>query len=126
MFGIGPVELAVVLVVALLVMGPKKLPELARTLGRGLAEFRRASNDLKRSIDLDLDSHKIEPPPGPQQAGVSLESDPQQPDPVESSHKPQEKDETVKADQTASSGQVPAPAAKEQAPATPKSGSSVD
>jgi Tat protein translocase TatB subunit len=68
MFGIGPVELAVVLIVALLVMGPKKLPELARTVGRGLAEFRRASNDLKRSIDLDLESHKIEPPPGPAQA----------------------------------------------------------
>ncbi|MBW2295963.1 MAG: twin-arginine translocase TatA/TatE family subunit, partial [Deltaproteobacteria bacterium] len=63
MFGIGPIELAVVLVVALLVMGPKKLPELARTVGRGLAEFRRASNDLRRSMDLDLESHKIEPPP---------------------------------------------------------------
>jgi len=68
MFGIGPVELAVVLVVALLVMGPKKLPELARTVGRGLAEFRRASNDLRRSMDLDLESHKIEPPPAPAQA----------------------------------------------------------
>ena len=68
MFGIGPIELAVVLVVALLVMGPKKLPELARTVGRGLAEFRRASNDLRRSIDLDLESHKMEPPPGPAQA----------------------------------------------------------
>ena len=67
MFGIGPVELAVVLVVALLVMGPKKLPELARTVGRGLAEFRRASNDLRRSMDFDLESHKIEPPPAPAQ-----------------------------------------------------------
>jgi len=75
MFGIGPVELAVVLVVALLVMGPKKLPDLARTLGRGLAEFRRASNDLKQSINLELDSHKIEPPEGPNQTGVSLEPD---------------------------------------------------
>ena len=65
MFGIGPIEFAVVLVVALLVMGPKKLPELARTVGRGLAEFRRASNDLRRSIDLDLEPHKIDPPPGP-------------------------------------------------------------
>jgi sec-independent protein translocase protein TatB len=71
MFGIGPLELTVILVVALLVMGPKKLPELARTLGRGLAEFRRASNDLKRSIDMDLEDHKIEPPAGPAQTGVS-------------------------------------------------------
>lgn len=71
MFGIGPLELTVILVVALLVMGPKKLPELARTLGRGLAEFRRASNDLKRSIDMDLEEHKIEPPAGPAQTGIS-------------------------------------------------------
>ncbi|MCP4037107.1 MAG: twin-arginine translocase TatA/TatE family subunit [bacterium] len=76
MFGIGPVELGVVLVVALLVMGPKKLPELARTLGRGLAEFRRASNDLKRSMDFDLESHKIEPPPGPAQASSPHEPPP--------------------------------------------------
>jgi len=70
MFGIGPVELAVVFVLALLVMGPKKLPGLARTLGRGLAEFRRASNDLRRSIDMDLEEHEIEPPPAPSQAGT--------------------------------------------------------
>jgi sec-independent protein translocase protein TatB len=55
-------------------MGPKKLPELARTVGRGLAEFRRASNDLRRSIDLDIESHKIEPPPGPAQASSPHEA----------------------------------------------------
>jgi TatA/E family protein of Tat protein translocase len=74
MFGIGPLELTVILVVALLVMGPKKLPELARTLGKGLAEFRRASNDLKRSIDMDLEDHKIEPPAAPAQAGSPHET----------------------------------------------------
>ena len=42
-----------IFVVALLVFGPKRVPELARTLGRGLAEFRRASNDLRQSLALD-------------------------------------------------------------------------
>ncbi len=46
-------ELVLILVVALLVLGPKRMPELARTLGRGLGEFRRASNDLRQSLALD-------------------------------------------------------------------------
>ena len=49
MFGIGIQEFGIILVVALLVFGPKRLPELARMLGRGLGEFRRASNDLRRA-----------------------------------------------------------------------------
>ena len=50
MFGLGLQELVVIFVVALLVFGPKRLPEIARNLGKSLAEFRRASNDLRRSI----------------------------------------------------------------------------
>jgi TatA/E family protein of Tat protein translocase len=47
MFGIGMPELLLILGLALIVLGPKKLPELAKTLGKGLAEFRRATDDLK-------------------------------------------------------------------------------
>jgi Tat protein translocase TatB subunit len=53
MFGIGPMELLLILIVALLVLGPKRMPELARTLGRGLGEFRRASNELRQSLAID-------------------------------------------------------------------------
>lgn len=59
MFGIGPMELVLILVVALLVLGPKRMPELARTLGRGLGEFRRASNDLRQSLALDEIQNEI-------------------------------------------------------------------
>ena len=51
MFGIGPTELIVILVIALLVLGPKRLPELASGLGKGLAEFRRATSDINAELD---------------------------------------------------------------------------
>jgi sec-independent protein translocase protein TatA len=51
MFGIGMPELIIILVIALVVIGPQKLPELARSLGKGLAEFKRASNDFRRNLD---------------------------------------------------------------------------
>src|SRR5262245_40599890 len=51
---LGITEILFILVLALLVFGPKRLPEIGRTIGKGLAEFRRASNDLKRTINTEL------------------------------------------------------------------------
>ncbi len=53
MFGIGMPEMLLILAVALIIIGPKKLPELAKTLGRALGDFKRATNDLKDSIEID-------------------------------------------------------------------------
>ena len=51
---IGGTELLVILIIALIVFGPRRLPELGKTIGNGLREFRRASNDLKRSLEDEL------------------------------------------------------------------------
>jgi TatA/E family protein of Tat protein translocase len=51
---LGFPELIIIFVVALLVFGPRKLPELGRSLGRGLSEFKRASNDLRNTLDDEI------------------------------------------------------------------------
>ncbi len=61
MFGIGMTEMVVIFVIALVVLGPKRLPELARTLGRTLAEFRRTATDLRREFSDVADDARIAP-----------------------------------------------------------------
>ncbi|UCF88969.1 MAG: twin-arginine translocase subunit TatB [bacterium] len=60
MLGIGMQEILIILVVALIVIGPKKLPELARTLGKGFAEFRKAADDLQETVRMDLQKERQE------------------------------------------------------------------
>lgn len=64
MFGIGFPELLLIMAIALIVLGPKRLPDLARALGRGLAEFKRASDELKQTFADEARSHEIRRPPG--------------------------------------------------------------
>jgi TatA/E family protein of Tat protein translocase len=80
----GMSEILVILALALIVIGPKKLPDLARALGRGLAEFRRATDDIQKSIyrevhtppdatrfqkDLEAARAQVKPGPPPGAAG---------------------------------------------------------
>ena len=51
MFGIGTQELIIILVIALLILGPKQLPELAKTIGKGLSELRRAMDGVKDTVN---------------------------------------------------------------------------
>ncbi|MDD3311963.1 Sec-independent protein translocase protein TatB [Pseudodesulfovibrio sp.] len=60
MFGIGGPELLIICIVALIVIGPKKLPEMLRSLGKGLAEFKRVGNDVKSTLDQEVDRAEAE------------------------------------------------------------------
>ena len=55
MFGLGPTELIVILVLALLVLGPQRIPDAATSLGRAIRSFRRATRELRDQIDIDDD-----------------------------------------------------------------------
>ena len=69
MFNIGPMELILILTLALLLFGPKKLPEIGKTVGRAMSEFRKASADIRREISAGMN----EQPPAPGSPGTNGE-----------------------------------------------------
>lgn len=97
MFGIGFPELLLIMAIALIVLGPKRLPDLAKALGRGFSEFKRTTDELKQTFEAEVrdvnpsqDSTSKLTPPGAMQ----------DPYPVEANSDPEEIMTEKQADQT--------------------------
>ncbi len=116
MFGIGMPEMLLICAIALIVIGPKKLPDLAKSLGRAFGEFKRATSDLKESLEIDTDLSDVSKPfdeitddikdsldsPRDQMANETSESDPPEDNPKDNDDKqgsePAESDSTDSVD----------------------------
>ena len=85
MLDIGLQELLLVLVIALLVFGPKRLPELGRALGRAMREFRRASDEFRSTLETNLQLNEPDPVPSSPESTVT---EPPPPTPVEAATAP--------------------------------------
>ncbi len=85
MGSLGMPEILLILVIALIVFGPRKLPELGKTLGQSLAQFRRASEDFKRQWEDEvvIERQRIEPAPvEPSSYSVAASTKPEEPKPI--------------------------------------------
>ncbi len=71
MFGVGAPELIIIAVIALLVFGPSKLPEIGKTIGKGLREFKKASSDLKDQVNPLSDIEEPAPKPEPEPKSIT-------------------------------------------------------
>jgi sec-independent protein translocase protein TatA len=110
---LGVPELLVIFIVALIVFGPKKLPELGRSLGRGINEFKRASNELKNTLDEEIradERRQATPVSDERRQATPVSDERRQATPVHSEERPQ-------ATPVSEEPQAPPPAAASTAPA---------
>ncbi len=129
MFGLGMPEILLILAIALIVIGPQKLPEVAKMLGKAMGEFKRSAQDLKDSIDIETTVKEANPKPVKKKLkDVVKDIGTEDPKPQQASDKPETSDKAddLKAKappepaQDSPDADPPSPASPETETATPK------
>nr|WP_320016944.1 twin-arginine translocase TatA/TatE family subunit [uncultured Desulfobacter sp.] len=93
MFGLGMPEILLILAIALIVIGPQKLPEVAKMLGKAMGEFKRSAQDLKDSIDIETTVKEVNPKPVKKKLkDVVKDIGTEDPKPQQASDKPESSD----------------------------------
>ena len=82
MFGIGFQEMLIILVVVLIFFGPKRLPDLAKSLGKGIAEFKKASEEVKKGIDDAMKEETVKEEPVKEELTVGKTASEETPAPM--------------------------------------------
>lgn len=114
MFNIGPQELLLILVLALLVVGPERLPEIARTIGKGMRELRKAQDEVRKTIQINLDEPSTAKTRTPRRLPVDA------PETSEATGSPAESEDDSTPTPAVSGGDVAAPAAAAAAATDPE------
>lgn len=129
MFGLGMPEILLILAIALIVIGPQKLPEVAKMLGKAMGEFKRSAQDLKDSIDIETTVKEAKPTPDKKKLkDVVKDIGTEDPKPQQASDKPETSDKAddlkaktpSEAPQGSPGADTPPPTSPETETATPK------
>ena len=112
---IGTMELVVILVIALMVFGPRKLPELGRSIGKSLGEFKRASNDLRHTLEDEIhveeQARRETARPAPAPSPAAARANTRDPEPVPNTLGQEFDPEAPAASEAAEPAPAPTPAA---------------
>src|SRR6056297_2325917 len=120
MFGLGMPEILLILAIALIVIGPQKLPEVAKMLGKAMGEFKRSAQDLKDSIDIETTVKETNPPPVKKKIKDGVKGiDTQDPEPQQAPDIPENSDKAVNDDLNAKTSPEPTEGSPDAAPASP-------
>jgi Tat protein translocase TatB subunit len=122
MFGLGMPEILLILAIALIVIGPQKLPEVAKMLGKAMGEFKRSAQDLKDSIDIETTVKEAKPKPVKKEFKDGVKDiDSEDPKPQQAPDKPERSDKAVDDDLKAKAPPEPAQGSPDADPPSPAS-----